>query len=204
MKAARIQLTPLTPEEQQFAETNHYLVEQFLYWNRLDPDDWYDVVIFRYLQSVKKWLMRPELHRYKFSSLLKQGLSSAVRNEKDKQARRIQTVSLDATIPGTEDATYLDVITADNLDYVSYGEYEEKLFKPKVSRKRHPDTLALKDFLSDGTRKMVKFTYDTKEEAVTRDVSMHTYRKNHGLQNEIRISREDRIITVLKIEGGKE
>lgn len=100
MKAARIQLSPLTPEERQFAELNHYLVEQFLYWNRLDPDDWYDVVIFRYLQSVKKWLMRPELHRYKFSSLLKQGLLSAVRNEKNKQARRIQTLSLDDIIPG--------------------------------------------------------------------------------------------------------
>lgn len=64
MRAERIQLTPLTPEERQFAEVNHYLVEQFLYWNRLDFDDWYDVVIFRYLQSVKKWLQVPELHIY--------------------------------------------------------------------------------------------------------------------------------------------
>lgn len=94
MRAACIQLSPLTPEERQFAELNHHLVEQFLYWNRLDPDEWYDVVIFRYLQSVKRWMMRPDLRIYKFATTLKHSLSSAVLAEKKKQSRRVQTASL--------------------------------------------------------------------------------------------------------------
>lgn len=41
---------PLTVEEQQFATDNHYLVYKYLRLRKLPPDDWYDVVIFRYLR----------------------------------------------------------------------------------------------------------------------------------------------------------
>lgn len=125
-------------------------------------------------------------------------------NEKAKQSRRIQTLSFDAAIPGMDDKTYLDMVTSDNLDYINYGGYDEKLLSPKRREKKRPDTQALKDFLRDETCKMTQFTYDTKEEAKARASSMHHYRKRHGLQDEIRISLEDRVITVLKIEGGKE
>ncbi len=50
--------TPLTVEERQFAEDNHQIVFKYLRSRKLDPDEYYDVVIFRYLLSVKK--MVPE------------------------------------------------------------------------------------------------------------------------------------------------
>lgn len=122
MRRARTQYAPLTSEEQRFAESNHYLVEQFLRWNQLKPDDWYDVVIFRYLLSVKKWIQRPDLHRWKFSTIVKNDLRSAVGHERERRSREIQTISLEEIVPGTEGVTYMDMITADNLDYINYGE----------------------------------------------------------------------------------
>ena len=140
MRAARTQYSPLTPEERLFAEQNHYLVDQFLYWNRLQWDDWYDVVIFRYLLSVKKWLQRADLHKYKFSTIVRQDLRSAVGYEREKQSREIQTISLEEIIPGTDGVTYMDTITADNLDYINYGEedmdisYNVKLPPKEIGR----------------------------------------------------------------------
>lgn len=82
--------------------------------------------------------------------------------------------------------------------------YDGKRFKPKTPRGEHPATLALKGFLNDGARNAMQLTYGAREEAVYGAKLMYDYRKYYGLQDEIRISREDRVITVLKIEGGKE
>lgn len=203
MRAARIELSPLTSEERQFAELNHHLVEQFLYWNRLDPDDWYDVVIFRYLQAVKRWMMRPDLHIYKFATTLKYSLSSAVLAEKKKRSRRVQTVSLEEVIPGSDDMTYADIVTAGCLDYINYGEYDKSIKKKNTRKPKQPDVFAVEDFLKDGRRRDLQITYDTKEEAIARSKALYGYRKNHRLQEKIRISREGKVIAVLKIEGGK-
>ena len=51
---ARTQYAPLTLEEQRFAELNHELVLNYLRRRKLELNEWYDVVIFRYLLSVKK------------------------------------------------------------------------------------------------------------------------------------------------------
>ena len=83
-------------------------------------DDWYDVVVFRYLLTVQNWMERPELHRYAFSTIAWRAMSSAVSNERRKRQRRIQTVSLDAPVPDTDGVTIGDTITADNLCYVPY------------------------------------------------------------------------------------
>ena len=47
-------------------------------------------------------------------------MSSAIDNERRKQKRRIQTISLDEVIPGTEDLTWADMVTEDNLAYIPY------------------------------------------------------------------------------------
>ena len=46
--------------------------------------------------------------------------SSAVSNERRKQRRRIQAVSLDAPLPGTDGLTLGDTATPDNLCYIPY------------------------------------------------------------------------------------
>lgn len=202
MRTARTQYSPLTPEERQFAEVNHYLVEQFLHWNHLQWDDWYDVVIFRYLLSIKKWMQRPELHKYKFATIVNNALKGAVSNERVKQSRRIQTVSLEESVPGTDEGiTYKDVVTVNNLDYINYGEYEDS--KKKNRKTKYDDLRILKLFLEAEGYRELKLTYGTRDEASKRSVSLYRYRNFHGLREKIRISREDKIIYVVKIEGGK-
>lgn len=115
-------LVPLTPIEQEVAARNIHLVYAFLRANRLSVAEYYDVVIFRYLLAIEKWFSRPDLYKYEFSNIVWSAMRSAVGHEKEKQKRRIQTVSLDEIIPGTHGLTRGDLITADNLDYINYIE----------------------------------------------------------------------------------
>ena len=104
------------------AADNLWVVESFLRKNQLPFDDWFDVVIFRYLRAVELWFDRPDLYQYEFSTIAWRNMNSAVWNERKKQARRIRTVSLDTPIPGTDGMTYADIVTAENLNYIPYME----------------------------------------------------------------------------------
>ena len=117
----RASLSPLSPAEQTLAEQNFYMVTRFLASQRLSTDEWFDVVIFRYLLTVKNWFRRPELYRYEFSTIVWKAMSSAVHNERKKQDRRIKTISLDAPIPGTDGLTWGDIVTEDNQNYSIYA-----------------------------------------------------------------------------------
>ncbi len=115
------QLSPLSPAELAVAEQNFSLVFRFLRSQRLPVDDWFDVVIFRYLLTVKNWFSRPDLYKYEFSTIAWRAMASAVHNERQKQSRRIQTISLDDPIPGTDGLTWGDIITEDNQNYSIYA-----------------------------------------------------------------------------------
>lgn len=54
-KPRRLKLHPLEPYERKMAEEHHSLVLRFLRANGLPMEDYYDVVIFRYLLAVEKW-----------------------------------------------------------------------------------------------------------------------------------------------------
>lgn len=115
-------LRPLAPHEQALAEQNHDLVFRFLRANRLQESEYYDVVIFRYLLTVENWFRRPDLYHYRFSTVAWNAMSSALHSDLKKKRRRIKTVSLDDIIPGSEDLTWGDVVTEENLEYVPYRE----------------------------------------------------------------------------------
>lgn len=112
----------LTPAENLFAAVNHYLVEKYLKIRKLPFDEWYDVVIFRYIRSVKRWFALPDLRKYSFERVAFLAMRSAVGNELKKQGRRIQTISLEEIIPGADNVIYADTITYKNLDYINYGD----------------------------------------------------------------------------------
>lgn len=73
------------------------------------------MVIFRYLLTVEKWFREPRLYRYEFTTIAWKAMRSAVGHEKEKQRRRIKTVSLDDPVPGTDGLTWQDIITEDKL-----------------------------------------------------------------------------------------
>lgn len=108
---APAKLRPMTPEAQELARQNIQTVARFMSHYGLS-DDWYDVVIFRYLLSVQNWLDRPELRQYAFSTIAWRAMSSAVSNERRKQQRRVRTVSLDAPLPGYDGLVLGDTLSA--------------------------------------------------------------------------------------------
>lgn len=59
----------LTPEQQEFAGRHHNLVYKFLWRSHLDEEEFYDIVIFGYLEAVQDYLEKPELLRFKFSTV---------------------------------------------------------------------------------------------------------------------------------------
>ena len=113
---------PLNQEEREFAVAHHDLVYRFLHTYRLPVDEWYDVVIFRYLSSVYRWFNELELHYYSFSTVAFGAMRSAVYGERRKQKKRIKTISLDAVISGCDGVTYIETITRENLNYFDYWE----------------------------------------------------------------------------------
>lgn len=115
-------LRPLSQAEQTVSQQNYWVVEKFLRVNRLPFDEWFDIVIFRYLRSVELWFDRPDLYQYEFSTIAWNNMRSAVYNERKKQGRRIKTVSLSEMVPGTNGLTLNDVVTEKNLNYIPYTE----------------------------------------------------------------------------------
>lgn len=77
MKNMRI----LTEEQKIFAEQHHVLVEQFLWKNHLERAEFYDVVIFGYLEAVQEFLEKPELSKYQFSSIAWRKMKYCMINE---------------------------------------------------------------------------------------------------------------------------
>ena len=71
----------LTEEQKIFAEQHHMLVEQFLWKNHLEWAEFYDVVIFGYLEAVQEYLEKPELSKYPFSSIAWRKMRYSMINE---------------------------------------------------------------------------------------------------------------------------
>lgn len=105
---------PLTKEEQTFAAEHHDIVLKYLRIRRLDPSEYYDIVIFRYLRSVKRWFTNEKLRQYNFEIIAFMAMRSAIGNHKKKLKRQIKygtTLSFDAETG--ENGTFLkDVIAA--------------------------------------------------------------------------------------------
>jgi len=71
----------LTQEQKIFAEQHHSLVECFLGKQHLERAEFYDVVIFGYLEAVCEYLEKPELSKYRFSSIAWRKMKNCVVNE---------------------------------------------------------------------------------------------------------------------------
>ena len=61
--------TPMTPAQQLFAEEHHNLVYAFLNEKKLPEDEYYDVVVFGYLQAVMDYTAQGESSRFSFATI---------------------------------------------------------------------------------------------------------------------------------------
>lgn len=111
-------LYPLTPEEQEFAAIHIDLVDTFLRRVRLDPDEYYDIVIFGYLEAVQKQHREPiEEERQNFNALAKICMRHAVGEDwkyrlKEKRKGDLLNLSLDHldTCTENDEFSFLDFI----------------------------------------------------------------------------------------------
>lgn len=73
-------MNPMTDTERRFAEEHHDVVARYLRWRRLDPGEYYDVVILRYMAAVQQYLNQPRLQQYKFETIARNAMRSALSN----------------------------------------------------------------------------------------------------------------------------
>lgn len=100
-------IRPLTDEERAFAtdEGNYSYLFFYMRKMRLDPEEWYDILIIPYLDAVKKYHEYESARQYAFSTVLKNKLYSALTAElkQRKSQKRMPKggfVSLDCTEQG--------------------------------------------------------------------------------------------------------
>lgn len=92
-------LRPLTPWERDMAEEHHSLVLRFLQVHGLPMEDYYDVVIFRYLLAVENWSRKVSPVPGGFPAIAWAAMSIALTKELERQRRIPQTVSLEEILP---------------------------------------------------------------------------------------------------------
>lgn len=199
---------PLTNEEQIFAEENYGLVRKYLNLRQLPYDEWHDVVILRYLRSVKRWFALPELHKHSFEIVAFYAMRSAIGHELEKQAHTVKTVSLNQPIPGASGLTFMDIITTDNLNLTIYMEDEDMKVKYDVDlpvRKvfrggvKSDEVLAIEKFLTEKTENMC-FEYESEEEAKRKLASVQAYRRKQGHKKLYDVYRSDTCIYVVRMK----
>jgi DNA-directed RNA polymerase specialized sigma24 family protein len=98
----------LTPEQQSFATENHGLVYAFLNERKLQEDDYYDIVVFGYLNAVREYLTNIIVRqKYEFSTIAYRKMNDTLyrHNEySNRQKRKAFTISLDSIVFGDSEA----------------------------------------------------------------------------------------------------
>lgn len=103
----------LTQEEQEFAAEHCGLIDLHLKVNGLDPDKWWDVLVFGYLTAVRCWFRVPQVRRWAFPTIAKVKMRGAMCNQlqyENRAMRRGQAASLDADLDGLEAVTLYDLV----------------------------------------------------------------------------------------------
>lgn len=106
-------ISPLSYEEQKFAEEHHNMIFRFLSTFGLDAGEYYDVVVFGYLAAVHEYLQKPQLQQnYSFTTISWRQMYRAFlddctyRNREIRKARMasyhedLALQELDAFLPG--------------------------------------------------------------------------------------------------------
>lgn len=123
-------ITPLTPEQQAFAEAHHDLILAFMHKHSLSAG-YYGMLAERYLKVVVRYLADEELQRYAFSTVAWQHLRSELMNHARREMKHQAELPLetydDVPIPTDEpfDAAMWEKIE----DILTYKQYEVILLR---------------------------------------------------------------------------
>ena len=118
MKDKTKQAKMLTERQEQFLAEHHYLVENFLRYRNLPMDEFYDVVIFRFLRAVQQYDEREDLQQYKFSTIANNAMRWALASYFGKQKKEneaVEILSLDYQLADSN-LTFGDIIADDRVN----------------------------------------------------------------------------------------
>ena len=93
----------LTAEESAFAAEHHHLIYSYLNENHLPTEEFYDVVVFGYLNGVRKHFRQEGLRDYAFTTLAWRAMDSCFANyvrAKQRPKRKAVVLSLQAHAGG--------------------------------------------------------------------------------------------------------
>lgn len=124
---------PMTAEESAFAEEHHDTIRTYLRIHSLPFDDFYDIAVFGYLRAVRKYLARPELRQYKFSTIAFRAMICDIHHSKEywsRARRRGEVCSLNED----QDSNDLRDTVAETLDNVISFEQLTRRITPMQRR----------------------------------------------------------------------
>jgi RNA polymerase sigma factor (sigma-70 family) len=115
----------LSYEQQTFAEQHHGLFLKFLSDHQLS-DEYYTILIERYLETVIKYCRDVHLQRYAFSTVLWMNLRSELYNDRRKAKRRPEIISVEPDYPilADEDEPFSDEFWRELEDNLSAKQSE--------------------------------------------------------------------------------
>lgn len=167
---------PLTPEQRLFATEHHDLVYAFLNSKHLSETEFYDVIIFGYLDAVCDFLARKDLQRYSFSTIAWRDMARCLSNYYRDQQRQKRTAT---------------VISIHVPRYDNGLPLEETIESPDELMRQLETRLLLHDLASRVSRQQMDMVrlrgsgYSDRDIARKHNVSMDQVRK---LLNEVRLT----------------
>lgn len=141
----------LTAEERTFAEQNLGVVYMYLKMKGYDLEEYFDIAIFGYLKAVQLYMRKPELRRYKFSTIAQHQMFAEIHREwtdrnRMKRKEDIPAVRLDSMNRETEKELYETVSTVEDFA----DELITQLYWQRVLLKLKPDDRRLIGMMLDG------------------------------------------------------
>ena len=118
---------PLTEAESEFAAEHHSVIYGYLRKAGLPEDDFYDVVVFGYLRAVRKYLARPELRKYSFSTIAYRAMSCDVHHSKEYWMRKKRRALVEPLDEELHTRDLLDPVSAAYENVLSFQELSGKL-----------------------------------------------------------------------------
>lgn len=108
----------LTDRESAFAAEHHNLIYRYLREKKLSEDEYYDVVVFGYLNGVKKHFRRKDLRRYPFTVLAWRAMDACFANNTRAKLRLKRKGVVLSLQERQEDAGVLEELIADTQNVI--------------------------------------------------------------------------------------
>lgn len=151
------QLQNLTEQERKFAAEHHCLIYQYLNTNNLTEEEYYDIVVFGYLEGVQKYFRQDAVNVRPFYELVYERMSKAC-IECDNSQSNVQFVSIQEPFYGSY---ALEEVISDAHDYA-----EETLEAMRVKEtmqsfeqeERTVTRLLTEDYTKEEICKMLRIT----------------------------------------------